>query len=327
VARQSREPVEYGDQVYLPVSISSLLPESVPRFDLYFRPGPEQPFVLYCERNTAFAEEARQRLLNNRIDHVFIRQSQRHEYTRYLAENIATILEDKSLSPRQKSAILYDSAQAVVEDILSEPKSRENIGRGKHIVRHTVDFMSGQSFKLENLLRSISSDYYLYTHSVNVTAYSIALATRAGFTDAATLRELANGALLHDIGKSTVPRELLNKDTALTASEWKRMKDTPRAGYNMLAEMDCVGEVALDIVLHHRERINGLGYPDGIDEKGLSPFVRIVAIADVFDALTTDRHHQKAKSTFEALRIMNGTMRQELDAELLRKFVELMGNR
>lgn len=325
--RALREPVSYGGQVYIPISISSLRLDSVPKFDLYFRPGPEQPFVLYCERNAVFGAEVQQRLIQNRIDDVYIRDTQKHEYSRYLAENIAEILQDKKLNPRQRSGILYDSAQAVVEDILSDPESRENIARGKQIVGHSVGFMSEKDFKLENMLRQISSDYYLYTHSVNVMTYSIALAMRAGYTDHATLRELANGALLHDIGKTTVPKELLNKDTALSSSEWTRMKDTPRAGHALLEKINCVGEVALDIVLHHRERVDGRGYPDGITDAKLSPFVRIVTIADVFDALTTERHHQKAKSTFEALSVMNGTMRQELDNDLLRKFVEIMGNR
>lgn len=327
VVRAAREPVSYGGQTYLPISISSLRLDSTPSFDLYFRPGAEQPFVLYCERNTPFGTETRTRLLQNRIDDLFIRDSQRSEYTRYLAEHIGEILGDKSLTARQKASILYDSAQAVVEDILEDPRSRENIGRGKKIVRHTVGFMTAKDFKLENLLRQISCDYYLYTHSVNVTAYSVALAVRAGYTDHATLRELANGALLHDIGKATVPKELLNKQEALTSAEWKRMRDTPRAGFQLLDKLDCVGEITLDIVLHHRERVNGLGYPDGVPGPDLSPFVRIVSIADVFDALTTDRHHQKAKTTFEALSIMNGSMRQELDNDLLRKFVEIMGNR
>ena len=180
---------------------------------------------------------------------------------------------------------------------------------------------------MEQLLRTISADYYLYTHSVNVVAYSIALAQRAGYSDRATLREIANGALLHDIGKAKIDEALLNKPSALSTGEWEKMQQHARMGHDLLKAQDCLGEVALDIVLHHHEKVNGGGYPDRLTGDQISPFVKIVTIADVFDALTTDRFHQKGKGTFEALQLMQQTMKGELDPEIFRTFVGMMGNR
>jgi len=323
--RFNREPVTFGDEVYVPINLAAVRVDSVPIFDVYFRPGLDQPFVLYCERNLKFSEEARKRLESSRIETVYVKKSQRAEYNRYLADNIEEILQDKRLSLREKSNILYDSAQAVVEDVLGNPRSRESVQRGKDIVHHTVDFMTDENFHLEHLLRTISCDYYLYTHSVNVAAYSVALAQRLGTTDRPTLRELANGALLHDIGKSRIPAAILNKTGGLTQQEWEKVKQVPRIGYDLMKESGCLGEIALDIVLHHQERLNGRGYPDGLEEDEISVFVRIVMIADIFDALTTDRFHQKAKTTFEALQLMHSSMKNEVDQEILRKFIEMMG--
>ena len=324
--RFGRGPVEYGAETYLPINIDAVRVDSSPAFDLYFRPGAEQPFVLYCERNTPFTAEARKRLIVNQVDQLYIRKAQAGDYHRYLAENIEDILKDKKLSAREKSGILYDSAQAVVQEVLADPASRENVQRGKNIAGQTVAFMTAEDFKLEQLIRTISCDYYLYTHSVNVVAYSVALAMRSGIKDRATLREIANGALLHDAGKAKISPAILNKESGLTSAEWEKIKQVPVIGHDMIRASNCIGEIALDVILHHQEKLNGRGYPEGLKDAEISPFVRIVAIADIFDALTSDRFHQKQRSSFEALQLMQKDMKQEIDQDLFRLFVEMMGN-
>lgn len=327
ISRLKQAPVHAAGHTYLPISIDSLRVDTAPPFDLFLKPASEASFVLYCERNTPFTQAARQKLVSNRREYLYIDEEARGDFNRYLAGHLEEILADKKLSPREKSVVLYDCAQAVVEDVLDDPLNRDNIQRGKKVVRNTVDFISSSEFKLEHMLKAISEDFYLYTHSVNVVAYSIALAARWGVNDRATLREIANGALLHDIGKARLPVRLLHKADSLTDEEWDRMKSTAREGYEMMAELGNVGEIALDIILHHHERMDGSGYPDRLAGEAISPYVRIVAIADVFDALTTDRHHQKAKSTFEALKLMNEEMKDGLDQQIFRTFVQMMGNK
>jgi HD-GYP domain-containing protein (c-di-GMP phosphodiesterase class II) len=314
---------ESGD--YIPVHTDSIRLESIPPFSLYFRPSVDQPFVLYCERKTKFTREAKRRLLQNRINQLYISEKDRGAYSRYVAEHLSDVLKDPRLTVREKSNILYDSAQAVVEDVLKEPTQRSNIERGKAVVQRTVEFMRSQDFMLEHLLRTISCDYYLYTHSINVTAYSIALAMRSGYIDPATLREVANGALLHDVGESVLSGKLKRKQGALTAEEWDEMKRHPEEGLKLLQKTGCLGEIAQDIVLSHHEKLNGTGYPNKLQGEDISPFVRIVTIADIFDALTTERHHQKRMSSFEALKLMGDTMREEIDMQLFRNFVAMMG--
>jgi putative nucleotidyltransferase with HDIG domain len=319
--------VQSAGRTFLPISVDSLRVNTAPPFDLFLRHATGDGFVLYCERHTPFTEQARNKLATNRHETLFIHDDQRAEYNTYLAGHLEEILADTKMNAREKSVVLYDCAQAVVEDVLEDPLNRDNIQRGRRLVRHTVNFIASKEFKLDLMLKAISEDFYLYTHSVNVVAYSIALAARLGITDRATLREIANGALLHDIGKARLPEELLHKDGKLDEEEWELIKGTTRDGYEMMAELGCVGEIALDIILHHHERLDGSGYPDHLPAEAISPYVRIVAIADVFDALTTDRHHQKARSTFDALVMMGSEMKDGLDQQIFRTFVQMMGNR
>jgi HD-GYP domain-containing protein (c-di-GMP phosphodiesterase class II) len=324
---EAEQVVETSGGTYFPVHTDSIRLDSVPSFALYFQPSVDQPYVLYCERKTKFTREAKRRLQQNKITQLFITKKDRAAYSRYLAEHLNDVLEDARLTVREKSTILYDSAQAVVEDVLKEPTQRANIERGKVVVQRTVEFMRSKEFMLEHLLRTISCDYYLYTHSINVTAYSIALAMRSGYIDPATLREVANGALLHDVGETTLPPDLKNKEGQLTSEEWKLMRAHPEEGVKLLQKTGCLGEIAQDIVLCHHEKLNGHGYPNKLKGDQISPFVRIVTIADIFDALTTERFHQKRMSSFEALKLMRETMRDELDMDLFRNFVTMMGGK
>lgn len=317
-------PKEEEAQQFMAIHMDSLRMDTSPPFALYFQSGVDQPYVLYCERKTEFTRDARRRLRQNRVTQLFITGKDRAFYSRYVADNLSDILNDAKLTVREKSTILYDSAQAVVEDVLKKPSERAHIERGKSIVQRTVDFMRSEEFLLEHLLRTISCDYYLYAHSVNVVAYSIALCMRAGYVDPATLREVANGALLHDVGETLLNRKTLKKTGALTTAEWEEVKKHPEKGCEVLKKTGGLGEIALDIVLHHHEKLNGTGYPHGLKGDELSIFVRIVSIADIFDALTTERHHQKARSSFDALKLMGETMREELDTDLFRHFVSMM---
>jgi len=317
--------IRWGQETYCPINIDAIRLESAPDFPLYFRSGPGRNFILYCERGVSFSAAVRQRLIENKISHLYILQSDRPGYSRYLADHLAEILEDSTLSLQEKTSILYDSSQAVVEELFTQPFSSDNVHRIKEVVRHTVTLISDDDFMLEDLLRDISCDYYLYTHSVNVVAYSVALAMQAGYTDHATLREIANGALLHDVGKSGLPREMLEKNDELSESEWEEMRRHPQIGFDMLSSSGAIGEIALDIVLHHHEKLDGRGYPHRLSNAKISPFVRIVTVADIFDALTTDRFHQPHKTSFQALHTMQRRMLPELDVTLVRGLIEMLG--
>lgn len=318
--------VEAGGEVFMPVRVSTLRLDTTPRFDLYFRPGPDQPFVLYRERHVPFTEKVRQMLLDNRLDCLFVKQAEYEGYKRYLAAHLPDTLADPHLPMAEKAEILYTSAMSAVEGVMQKADA-EGVRHSKEVVRHTVDFLTRKDFMLRDLLRALSSDYYLSAHSVNVVAYAVSLARRAGYGDSATLREVANGAMLHDVGMIHVDPAIRESTGSLTAGEWREIQEHPAKGHAMLADTGCLGEVALDIVLHHHEKLDGRGYPDKLDAETLSPFVRIVTIADVFDALTTERKHQPALSSFEALNVMQRDAGSALDPELLRVFIETLGLR
>jgi putative nucleotidyltransferase with HDIG domain len=117
----------------------------------------------------------------------------------------------------------------------------------------------------------------------------------------ATLRHLAVGALLHDIGKLSVPDAVLKKPGPLTDSEWSLMRTHPEAGAKILDAVPFLDR-AVDVVLHHHERWDGRGYPGGLEEEGIPLWARIFSVADTVDAITSDRPYRQGRPLEQAVR-------------------------
>ena len=196
----------------------------------------------------------------------------------------------------------------------------------KDLVDSTAGFLLREKSAFEQLVGLVSYDYYTYTHSVNVFIYSFSLANRAGIADEKTLREFGEGTLLHDIGKSTIDPRILRAKGKLTDDQWKAMQQHPVTGHEILKDHGLFSDLALEVTRHHHEKMRGGGYPDNLTANRLDPLVRVSTIADIFDALTTRRSYKEAMSSYRALKIMQDEMAADLDPDLFRTFVDLMGN-
>ncbi|MBN2310734.1 MAG: HD domain-containing protein [Candidatus Hydrogenedentes bacterium] len=314
-----------SEEAFNPIPVNSLRLDTVAEFDIYLKPGGPGRFVLYREKNLEFTEEDKARLEASGIDEVYIPESQDAAYRRYVERNLGAILSDERVEPATKSGILYTSLVGVVSDVLHDPRSGEVVPRSESVVKHTCQFLYEQEGAFSNLMRVTAYDYYTYTHSVDVFVYSLALAQRALPRDQ-VLQDFGLGALLHDIGKSLIDPAIINCKGKLTDAQFVEMKKHPAYGHEILLEQGGVGPVSLDMVRHHHEKFNGSGYPDGLRKDGIAPQTRILAIADIFDALTTRRPYKAALGSFSALKLMKDEMGDELDTDLFCVFVNMMGH-
>jgi len=145
-------------------------------------------------------------------------------------------------------------------------------------------------------------DPYTKNHSKNVALISLALADRLGLGDKEK-KLLEEAALLHDIGKIGVSDEILNKKGKLTPQEFDIVKKHTEIAYNIFSDINGA-ELLAKIIRHHHERMDGSGYPDGLKGEEIPLLSRIIAVADVFDALTSDRPYRPAMSYDEAIKVM-----------------------
>jgi putative nucleotidyltransferase with HDIG domain len=167
-----------------------------------------------------------------------------------------------------------------------------------------------------------SKDAYTLGHCERVADYACALARDVGF-DEITLFWFRIGALLHDVGKIVVPSEILNKPGPLSAEERAIMEKHAAAGGDLLADIEFPWDI-LPLVRGHHERWDGRGYPDKLAGENIALTARIVCVADVFDALTTDRPYRRAFTVDEALTMMAKDQGTMFDPDLYPRFERVM---
>lgn len=162
-------------------------------------------------------------------------------------------------------------------------------------------------------------DQYTFQHSVNVAIICGVLGKWCGFKGVELL-ELILAGLLHDVGKALLSDELLSKPGKLTAKEFDEIKRHPAAGYVLLEGTDLPLRVKHGILQHH-ERLDGIGYPMGLREGAVNDYAKIIAVADTFDAITSERCYQKKRTPLTAVDIIAEQMFKKLDARICLTFL------
>lgn len=178
----------------------------------------------------------------------------------------------------------------------------------------------------DTLLTLVSSlelrEPYTAGHSRRVAAYSLLAAERLGLRDAAFLRALETGALLHDIGKIGVPDSVLLKTGVLNDAEWETMRRHPERGAALARGAETL-ERAAPIIAAHHERCDGRGYPLGLTGEAIPLGARLVAVADAYDALTTARPYKRAFSHDEAAAFLRDQGGAAFDERVVRGFIAI----
>ncbi len=167
-----------------------------------------------------------------------------------------------------------------------------------------------------------AKDPYTSGHSENVASLSVKLASYLGLSKS-EIEKIYMGARLHDIGKIGIPELMLNKTSALVEEEYRIIKEHAYKGYEITHPIDSMIKIS-DIVLHHHERYDGKGYPLGLSDERIPFLARIVAIADAFDAMISDRPYRKGISYKEALLVIEQNKGTQFDPVLAGHFVEMM---
>ncbi len=207
--------------------------------------------------------------------------------------------------------------------VVSEGKKeipKECVKESKLLIENIVDDILKNKNIMVNIIDLKSFDDYTYFHCTNVATLSIVMGATLGLSKS-KLSELGFGALLHDIGKVFIKKEIINKEGKLTNEEYKIIQNHSRLGYNYLKRNKDISTNAKYGVLQHHEKYNGTGYPNKIVGNKISLYGRIISIADVYDALTSDRPYRKALLPSEAIEYIMANGGSMFDTELIKVFV------
>lgn len=289
------------------------------------RPWIESPFTVHGFRITS---EQQIRQLQQSCQYVYVatrRRSsgvaERGKGKKHHYQNTLTL---KQSLPQAKSA--YRQAKSVVNGFFESLRLGQNFETAvaKKAVKQCVDsIISNQEAMLWlGLLKDV--DEYTARHSLNVGLLSIILGRAEGLARN-ELEEVGLCGLLHDMGKSKIPLDILNKEGAFSEQEFEIMKTHTTEGFHLLSEKLDLSAEAANVAYSHHERLNGRGYPRGLPAEQISYYTRIVAIADTYDAITSERVYSPAKTSLEGLRILIGAKGSHYDPALVDKFVQCIG--
>jgi HD-GYP domain-containing protein (c-di-GMP phosphodiesterase class II) len=240
----------------------------------------------------------------------------------YIVDKLSEEIEIKTVINDE----LRNSAAKAVRDIyvqsLTTGISRNMADNAKAIVHNIVEEIIENRNIIVNMIDLKSYDNYTYYHSVNVGVLSMVLGVALGM-NRTSLYKLGLGALLHDIGKVFVDKSIIDKPDSLTPEEYEKVKKHPVLGYKYLTSTSLDLPVSgLIGVLQHHERNNGSGYPEGLSGEKISKFSRIISIADVFDAMTSDRPYRPGMMPSEAMEFLMGGGGTLFDLELVSLFTK-----
>jgi putative nucleotidyltransferase with HDIG domain len=198
----------------------------------------------------------------------------------------------------------------------------------KNLRMRTSDLVDQQRSLFLSTVKSLvtaidAKDEYTRHHSTRVTDFTLKIAGRMGFSEK-ELGDLELAALLHDVGKIAVPESILNKPGKLTKEEFRLIKEHPARGETILSPVIELKEIARIVRAHH-ERYDGTGYPDGLKGREIPMGARIMAIADTYDSITSERPYRKAASHRYAVKEIIGCSGTQFDPEAVQNFLEIAG--
>lgn len=226
------------------------------------------------------------------------------------------------LSGRNNQDDIVSALQAGADDIIHKPFDRRELQARLQVGIRIVKLQTSQTM-IFTLARAVEAKSpFTKGHSDRVTHYALALGTTIGLSEA-DLFVLRRGSLLHDIGKISIPDRILDKPGPLSPEEYRIIQQHPALGVEILKPLQTLDDV-LPLIRSHHERCNGKGYPDGLSKKEIPLMVRVLSVADVYDALSSERPYRAAIPHFKCLEIMvNDAAQGGLDADLVAKFLEL----
>lgn len=245
--------------------------------------------ITLIAKNSVLNQYVLDRLLDMGISYVWIYSSDVRD-TRVTTAN------------KEQAEASYIEAVLNLKEILGEISSGGKLNYPKiaQLSKHIYGSINDNDNVIKCLINLRDKDEYTYTHCVNVAFYSMLIAKWLALSTV-EIEEVIQAGLLHDIGKLSIPDEILNKPGKLFGYELDIMKKHSLIGYSCIKNISEISQPIKEAVLYHHERVDGTGYPHGLSGNEINLYAKIISIADVYDAMTQDRVYKKGVSPFEAI--------------------------
>lgn len=314
------------DRYWRAISIDSILPDHFPSVALYIRSGGN--YVLYKDPDRMFTMDDRHRLERSFTEFLYVRSGDMEVLNEFMEDNLTEMLARADLGSAAKGKILYQTSVNCVIDMFESPETAANLLRCRNMVQNILQYVITDPLALKSLQSVVDHNFYIFAHSVQVTALTLLVHERLFDLAADEVIDVGIGSLIHDYGMTFITSEVLEKNDALSDIEYYKVKQHTQKGYEYLKRHGNYSEVVLNIVRFHHERYDGNGYPTGAKGDDIPRSAQVAALCDVYSALIMDRAHRKANSHGDAIKIMREeTKNGAFSQELFNHFVEIINEK
>lgn len=254
-------------------------------------------------------DKLKEKLIDNKVFKIYVEET--------VQETVLEPESDGEGSKTDKFIAQYSKDVSDIKSIFQGIASGKNpdleaiTDMSRKLVENTDDI-----FRVVDSINSVRGiDEYTYTHSINVALYSMFIARWMGLEEE-MVHDVIKAGLLHDVGKARIPSEILNKRGPLSDAEFAKMKEHPALGYEICNSIGTINDSIKEAVLLHHEKLDGSGYPRGIKGGEFGLYAKIVSVADIYDAITSERVYKKKQTPFETFHEIKEVAYGKLDIKI-----------
>jgi HD-GYP domain-containing protein (c-di-GMP phosphodiesterase class II) len=306
----------------VPLAVFQVLREQ--EVDLYCMPEGAATPTLYRSSKIPITDEDIATLRDRGHRALYVATPEYDALDRRLRAALDGILADQSLSVESRMAVLQTAVAVEVDVAFHMIKSDRAVDLAHRMAGQITRLLDSDSVVPKKLFHMVQHDFYTFTHVTNVASFATLLADQLGVATTENREKITVGALLHDIGKRFIPTSVLCKRGKPTDKEWALIRSHPQRGYEELCERSDLDFGQLMMVYSHHERLDGGGYPVGLEDDDIHPWAKLLAIVDVFDALTSARPYRQPIKLADALEHLERHAGSHFDAEMVRCWASAM---
>jgi HD-GYP domain-containing protein (c-di-GMP phosphodiesterase class II) len=297
------------------VPVSALRVSNFPSVDIFCKNAHQPIPQLLCSKTLNSQADALANLEDRGHQFLYVRKSDFKQVSHALYNSLEEIVNDQTVPCTQRYSILQTAVAVEVEVAFRRTDCNRLMNLATKIGTQIAKLLTDSPVVLHELFDIAQHDVCTFTHITNVAAYAVVLAQQLGIKDIQELNKIAAGAMLHDVGKRFIPQGVLTKPGKLTLAEKKIIESHPTLGYRELCMRKKLEWSQLMMVYQHHEWVDGTGYPVGILEEEIHPWAQLLAVVDVFDAMTAIRPYREPISSSDALLYISENAKTQFSPE------------
>jgi len=305
------------------IEVNKILGDTVVDFPVYYRGSDNAIKKLLVKGNTV-TESVLELIARKKPKNLFIKKEDRDLFKRYVQNNTPPFILNENLPLETKANMIHAHASEMLENLFKDPRCSWSFSRVKGLIEHTVNIILSDKGAIKAFTDAGSVDYTMNNHSFDVGVFAIGFGHHLGL-DVTDMRRVGFAGMFHDIGKSQIDPDILNKEGPLDIEEFEIVKKHSLYSNFILKSHVERDKDILDAVKYHHEHFDGSGYPEQLKGKDIPLFAQIICIADVYDAISSKKSYRDAHNSFETLNMMKSDMGAQFDKRLLMEFIKFMG--